>query len=203
MITESGSGPPIRVRSTSYCRISLPSLILIHSKVSGQVSENDNGEHVRQQLDEKLRSSPNRAWSPKQDELPAKGDLQACFYDHYREVTEEYDKEFLKKHDEDLNTTLVFVSSPPGFDERMLTGYQAGLFSTVPSAFIIDVKSLLQPDPDDETAVSSASSSTKPTTPHLEATFPLSHNGPGLPLRWYMSKPCSSSVSSLHSSPRS
>ena len=33
----------------------------------------------------------------------------------------------------------------------MLTGYQAGLFSTVASAFIIDVKSQLQPDPNDET----------------------------------------------------
>ena len=140
------------MRSTPHCRISLLSLTLIHSKVSEQASENDNGEHVRQQLDEKLRSSPTRAWSPKQDELPAQGDLQAHFYDHYRKVAEEYDKEFLKRHDEDLNTTLIFVSSPPGFDERMLTGYQAGLFSTVASALIIDIKSQLQPGPNDETA---------------------------------------------------
>jgi hypothetical protein len=28
----------------------------------------------------------------------------------YHKVAEEYDKEFLKKYDEDLNTTLIFVS---------------------------------------------------------------------------------------------
>ena len=56
------------------------------------------------------------ACSPKRDQLPAKVDLQAHFYDSYRKVAEEYDKEFLKKNDEDLNTTLIFVSFPPGLD---------------------------------------------------------------------------------------
>jgi hypothetical protein len=37
-------------------------------------------------------------------------DYQAQFYEHYRDVAAEYDKEFLKKHDEDLTTTLIFVS---------------------------------------------------------------------------------------------
>ena len=37
-------------------------------------------------------------------------DHQARFYEHYRKVAEEYDKEFLKRYDEDLNTTLIFVS---------------------------------------------------------------------------------------------
>ncbi|KAF9789704.1 hypothetical protein BJ322DRAFT_980551, partial [Thelephora terrestris] len=63
-------------------------------------------------------------------------DYQAQFYEHYRDVAAEYDKEFLKKHDEDLTTTLIF----------------AGLFSAVTSAFIIQVNSQLQPDPADETA---------------------------------------------------
>jgi len=27
----------------------------------------------------------------------------------YRHEAEEYDREFIKKHDEDLNTTLIFV----------------------------------------------------------------------------------------------
>ena len=67
-------------------------------------------------------------------------------------MAEEYDKEFLKKHDEDLNTTLIFVSSTSAFDEFVLTGLQAGLFSAVTSAFIIEVDSHLQPDPNDETA---------------------------------------------------
>ena len=32
------------------------------------------------------------------------------FYDVYRREAEEYDKGFIKKYDEDLNTTLIFVS---------------------------------------------------------------------------------------------
>ena len=48
--------------------------------------------------------------SKKQDTLPTQEDLKARFYKHYRKVAEEYDKEFLKKYDEDLNTTLIFVS---------------------------------------------------------------------------------------------
>jgi hypothetical protein len=49
--------------------------------------------------------------SQRQDALPIQEDHQAQFYKVYRKVAEEYDKEFLKKHDEDLNTTLIFVSS--------------------------------------------------------------------------------------------
>jgi len=36
--------------------------------------------------------------------------LRAEFYDVYRREAEEYDKEFSKKYDEDLSTTLIFVS---------------------------------------------------------------------------------------------
>ena len=32
------------------------------------------------------------------------------FYDKYYKVAEEYDKVFMRKHEEDLNTTLIFVS---------------------------------------------------------------------------------------------
>ena len=49
--------------------------------------------------------------SRKQGGLPAdQEDLQAEFYTHYREVAGEFDKEFLKKYDDDLDTTLIFVS---------------------------------------------------------------------------------------------
>ena len=49
--------------------------------------------------------------SEKEGELPAdREDRQARFYQDYRKVAEEYDKDFLKKYDEDLNTTLIFVS---------------------------------------------------------------------------------------------
>ena len=49
--------------------------------------------------------SRERGISPSNQE-----DHQARFYESYRKVAEEYDKEFLKKYDEDLNTTLIFVS---------------------------------------------------------------------------------------------
>ena len=32
------------------------------------------------------------------------------FYDKYKMEVDGYDKDFIKKHDEDLNTTLIFVS---------------------------------------------------------------------------------------------
>ena len=35
--------------------------------------------------------------------------LRKTFYEHYQKDAEKYDKEFAKKHDEDLNTTLIFV----------------------------------------------------------------------------------------------
>ena len=42
--------------------------------------------------------------------MSTKKDDQAQFYEDYRSVAEQYDKQFLKKHDEDLSTTLIFVS---------------------------------------------------------------------------------------------
>ena len=36
-------------------------------------------------------------------------DLRARFYELYRREADDYDKEFMKKYDEDLNTTLIFV----------------------------------------------------------------------------------------------
>jgi hypothetical protein len=49
--------------------------------------------------------------SPVQKTPPTQEDHRAHFYEDYRKVADEYDKEFLKKHDEDLNTTLIFVCS--------------------------------------------------------------------------------------------
>ena len=42
--------------------------------------------------------------------LSAQEDHRSRFYEHYRKESEEYDEEFLTKYDEDLNTTLIFVS---------------------------------------------------------------------------------------------
>ena len=44
------------------------------------------------------------------DMLPTQEDHRARFFEHYRKEAEEYDREFMKKYDEDLNTTLIFVS---------------------------------------------------------------------------------------------
>ena len=42
--------------------------------------------------------------------LPAtREDYRTRFYDMYCREAEEYDREFIKKHGEDLNTTLIFV----------------------------------------------------------------------------------------------
>jgi hypothetical protein len=53
--------------------------------------------------------------SGEEDVLPVQEDHQARFYADYRKVSEEYDKEFMDKYDEDLNTTLIFVSSMSRF----------------------------------------------------------------------------------------
>jgi hypothetical protein len=37
-------------------------------------------------------------------------DRRARFYEKYRQVAEEYDKEFLEEYSEDLGATLTFVS---------------------------------------------------------------------------------------------
>lgn len=46
-------------------------------------------------------------------------DHQARFYEEYHKVADEYDKEFLKKYGEDLDTTLIFVSLVSSFAEYM------------------------------------------------------------------------------------
>jgi len=53
-------------------------------------------------------------------ELPQQ-DLRAKFYEHYRKEAEEYDREFMKKRDEDLNTTLIFVGCTHRLGARVLT----------------------------------------------------------------------------------
>ena len=49
--------------------------------------------------------------SKKQARLPTdqKGH-RTKFYESYRKIAGEYDKEFIKRHDDDLTTTLIFVS---------------------------------------------------------------------------------------------
>jgi len=42
---------------------------------------------------------------------PQEADSRVKFYDKYYKIAEEYDKVFMKNHEEDLNTTLIFVSA--------------------------------------------------------------------------------------------
>jgi len=82
-------------------------------------------------------------------------DPRTDFFAVYRKESEEFDRGYARKYDEDLNTSLIFVESPGSCPQyKILTPEypQAGLFSAVSSAFIIDVQSKLEPDPNDMTA---------------------------------------------------
>ena len=56
------------------------------------------------------RMSPRPPSGKKQNLPPTQEDPRARFFDDYHREAEEYDREFMKKYDEDLNTTLIFVS---------------------------------------------------------------------------------------------
>ena len=61
----------------------------------------------------------------------------------------------MKKYHEDLNTTLIFVRHPilnHSESPSNLSRLQAGLFSAVSSAFVIDTQSKLEPDPNQQSA---------------------------------------------------
>ncbi|KAJ6599882.1 hypothetical protein DFH09DRAFT_901781 [Mycena vulgaris] len=58
-------------------------------------------------------------------------DKKTEFWNVYKPLADEHDKEFLEKYSTDLDTCLIF----------------AGLFSAVSSAFIIQIQPELQPDP--------------------------------------------------------
>ena len=45
----------------------------------------------------------------KQGPITQQDHLRTEFYKHYQKEATEYDREFMKKYDDDLNTTLIFV----------------------------------------------------------------------------------------------
>jgi len=47
--------------------------------------------------------------SQREDTQSIREALRAEFYRHYHKEAEGYDKDFIRKHDEDLNTSLIFV----------------------------------------------------------------------------------------------
>ena len=54
---------------------------------------------------------------------------RAEFYDKFQREADEYDHDFMKKYDEDLNTTLIFVS--PFFRIHPARGVNLGFLGTV------------------------------------------------------------------------
>ncbi|KAJ7244322.1 hypothetical protein C8J57DRAFT_1141665, partial [Mycena rebaudengoi] len=66
---------------------------------------------------------------------PPTTDKETTFWNAYKTLSEEYDREFHKKYGTDLDTSLIF----------------AGLFSAVSSAFIIQIQPELQQDPNEVT----------------------------------------------------
>jgi hypothetical protein len=75
------------------------------------------------------------------------------FYNKFQRAADDHDRDFVKKNGGDLDTTLIFVCPFPlsltHFYRDLnppFLGKQAGLFSAVASAFIIQVQAQLQPD---------------------------------------------------------
>ena len=71
-----------------------------------------------------LRQSLNLSQSQKEKregQIPQQEYIRARFYRHYQREAEEYDREFMGKYDDDLNTTLVFVSAAHRPNAHLLT----------------------------------------------------------------------------------
>jgi hypothetical protein len=108
-------------------------------------------------------------------------DARADFYTAYQRESSQYDHNYVKKYDEDLNTTLVFVSPSylESFSVAVDSGRKAGLFSAVSSAFIIEVQSKLEPGYDEMNAaymrflihsINDSAFSTPPSPSNVERT---------------------------------
>ena len=130
-------------------------------------------------------------------------DSRVKFYEKYYKVAEEYDKVFMKKHEEDLNTTLIFVStsirdrrvSADGTHRLVCSLPLRRLSSSTSTNNCVPIRTKRPPP-------SSASSSTKSTTRRLEIPPRPSRNGPARPTRLYKSRVSSFRASPRHCSPR-
>jgi len=103
-------------------------------------------------------------------------DYRTRFYETYRQEAEDYDREFTKKHDEDLNTTLIFVSL--GFVKLARANLDDRLGCSPPSP--PPSSSRLTPSSNltqTKRRPPSVSSSTRWTTPLSATTFLPSHGG--------------------------
>ena len=67
-----------------------------------------------------FRQCANPSHRKEQDVESPGQDLRDKFYKHYHEEAGEYDKEFMKKYGEDLDTTLIFVCCAHRLSVRVL-----------------------------------------------------------------------------------
>jgi len=65
-------------------------------------------------------NSTELPYSQEQDPHSTLGDIRSQFYEGYHKVAEEYDEEFNKRYEEDLSTTLIFVSIASFLDMYIL-----------------------------------------------------------------------------------
>jgi len=87
-----------------------------------------------------------------------KTDPAINFWTIYKKVADEYDDDMVSKYVGNLDTSLLFVSTPASYCTSYLFNHiiflhQAGLFSAVTTAFIIQIIPELQPNPVDLTNV--------------------------------------------------
>lgn len=96
-----------------------------------------------------LHPSPKKFFDPLRT-----NDSRNGFFTVYRKEFAEFDRDCSRKYDEDLNTSLILcvVCFPHPALNAESGSAQAGLFSAVRSAFIIDVQSNLRPVPNEMTA---------------------------------------------------
>ena len=73
--------------------------------------------------------------------------MRADFYSAYQKESAEYDTRLVKQYDEDLDTTLIFVSPPQPTLVATLDLEQAESFSAVCSAFVISLQGKLKLNP--------------------------------------------------------
>jgi hypothetical protein len=132
-------------------------------------------------------------------------DLRTEFYEIYRDKAEEHDREFVQKYNEDLNNTLIFVGFSPLFAggcadrARRLACFPQWLPPLSPRSSPSSNKTRTK-----RPLLSSASSSTRLTTPRLAIMSLHSHRNGSVPHeRLSKSRQYSMQASSLRSSPPS
>ena len=140
------------------------------------------------------------ARNSKLDAQPTQEDHRTKFFEHYRKEADEYDKEFLKKYDEDLNTTLIFVSFVRCWQARADKGTRLVCSLRLPPHLSSTSSLNSSPTRVRRLLPSSESLSTKLTIPPLAPTLLPFPNGLVPPIQLSKSNPSFTRASPLPSS---